>query len=124
MMMGAFDFGLLYQNFPYLISMVVFSLGCLIVLTQQNLIKKVIGINVMETSIFLFFIAVGNIRGGVAPIFNPENSEAIYINPLPQALVLTGIVVSFSITVFALAIIVGLYRFYGTIHVNKLMRMR
>lgn len=114
----------LYQNFPFFMSMVLFSLGCLIILTQNNLIKKVIGINIMETSIFHFFIASGNFRGGVAPILDPEYADALYVNPLPQALVLTGIVVGFSITVFALAIIVGLYRFYGTIYVNKLMKMR
>lgn len=122
--MNAFDFNILLYNFPYLVSVLIFSLGCLIILTQQNLIKKVIGINVMETSIFLFFIAGGNIRGGVPPLFDPEKAEAVYVNPLPQALVLTGIVVGFAITVFALAMIVSLYRFYGTVHVNELMKMR
>ncbi len=122
--MAAIKFEILLLNFPYLMSIILFSMGCLIILTQSNLIKKVIGINVMETAIFHFFIAAGNIRGGSAPILSPESGEAIYVNPLPQALVLTGIVVSFSITVFALAIIVGLYKFYGTIHVDKLMKMR
>ncbi len=99
-------------------------MGTLIVLTQQNLIKKVIGINIMETAIFLFFIAVGNMHGGVAPIFDPLHPDAPYVNPLPSVLMLTGIVVSFSVTAFALSIIVSLYRFYGTVHVTELMKMR
>ncbi len=112
-------------NYPYVVAVILFCLGCLCILTQHNLIKKVIGINIMETGIFLFFIAVGNIRGGIAPIYDPALPEGIlYINPLPSALMLTGIVVSFSVTAFALAIIVKLYHFYGTIYAPDIMRMR
>ncbi len=99
-------------------------MGTLIVLTQQNLIKKVIGINIMETAIFLFFIAVGNMHGGVAPIFDPLHPDAPYVNPLPSVLMLTGIVVSFSVTAFALALIVKLYIFYGTICAPNFMKMK
>ncbi len=115
----------LLVNYPYFISMILFCLGCLAILTQHNLIKKVIGINIMETGIFLFFIAVGNIQGGVAPIYDPALPEGVlYINPLPSVLVLTGIVVSFSVTAFALAIIVKLYYFYGTIYAPEIIRLR
>jgi multicomponent Na+:H+ antiporter subunit C len=114
-----------FGNYPYFISVILFCLGCLCILTQHNLIKKVIGINIMETGIFLFYVAVGNIRGGVAPIYDPNLPEGIlYINPLPSALMLTGIVVSFSVTAFALAIIVKLYNFYGTVYAPDIMRMR
>lgn len=99
-------------------------MGTLIVLTQQNLIKKVIGINIMETAIFLFFIAVGNMHGGVAPIFDHLHPDAPYVNPLPSVLMLTGIVVSFSVTAFALALIVKLYIFYGTICAPNFMKMK
>lgn len=122
--MRELSFHLLLINFPYFVSILLFSMGCLIVLTQHNLIKKVIGINVMETGIFLFFIALGNIDGGTPPIIDPVNGGVVYVNPLPQALILTGIVVSFSVTAFALSIIVSLYRFYGTVHVTELMKMR
>jgi len=120
----ALDFQIIVANFPFLASIFLFSMGCLIILTQQNLIKKVIGINVMETSIFLFFLAIGNIIPGGPPIVRPGMEEVIYVNPLPQALILTGIVVSFSVTAFALAITVSLYRFYGTVYVDELMKMR
>ncbi len=119
------DFSALLVNYPYFISIILFCIGCLAILTQHNLIKKVIGINIMETSIFLFFIAVGNISGGVPPIYEPAlPAGAMYVNPLPSTLMLTGIVVSFSVTAFALAIIVKLYFFYGTVYAPDIMRMR
>jgi len=119
------DLSMLWVNYPYVISIILFSLGCMAILTQHNLIKKVIGINIMETSIFLFFIALGNIKGGVPPIYDPSLPEnVLYINPLPSTLMLTGIVVSFSVTAFALAVIVKLYYFYGTIYAPNIMRMR
>ncbi len=113
------------NNYPYIVAIILFCLGCLCILTQHNLIKKVIGINIMQTGIFLFFIAVGNITGGIAPIYDPSLPEDIlYINPLPSGLMLTGIVVSFSVTAFALVTIVKLYHYYGTIYAPDIMRMR
>jgi len=115
---------LILLNFPYFVSIILFSMGTLIVLTQPNLVKKVIGINIMETSIFLFFIAVGNMRGGVPPIYDPNYPQALYVNPLPSVLMLTGIVVSFSVTAFALALIVKLYIYYGTISAPNFMKLK
>ncbi len=115
---------LLIVNFPYFVAIILFSMGTLIVLTQTNLVKKVIGINIMETSIFLFFIIVGNIQGGIPPIFDPEMPDALYVNPLPSVLMLTGIVVSFSVTAFALALIVKLYIYYGTISAPNFMKLK
>lgn len=117
-------FEALIINYPYFISIIVFAVGTLIVLTQPNLIKKIIGINIMEVAIFLFFIAVGNIIGGQAPIVDLAATDALYINPLPSALVLTGIVVSFCITAFALALTVKLYKYYGTVNAPDFMKMR
>jgi len=116
---------LLLANYPYVIAIILFCLGCLCILTQHNLIKKVIGINIMQTGIFLFYIALGNIKGGIAPIYDPNLPEGVlYINPLPSALILTGIVVSFATTAFALAVIVKLYNYYGTVYAPDIMRMR
>ncbi len=115
---------ILVINFPYFVSILLFCLGTLIVLTQPNLIKKVIGINIMETSIFLFFIAVGNRHGGVPPIYDPDLPYQLYANPLPSVLMLTGLVVSFSVTAFALALIVKLYIYYGTIYAPNFMKLK
>ncbi len=115
---------ILYINFPYFIAIILFSMGTLIVLTQTNLIKKVIGINILQSAIFLFFIVLGDIHGGVPPIYDPNFPDALYINPLPSCLMLTGIVVSFSVTAFALALIVKLYLFYGTICAPNFMKLK
>ncbi len=115
---------LLLVNFPYFVSIILFSMGTLIVLTQTNLIKKVIGINILQSAIFLFFIILGDIQGGIPPIYDPNLPDALYVNPLPSTLMLTGIVVSFSVTAFALALIVKLYLFYGTICAPNFMKLK
>ncbi len=115
---------LLVVNFPYFVAIILFSMGTLIVLTQTNLIKKVIGINILQSAIFLFFIIVGDIQGGVPPIVDPNVTDVLYVNPLPSTLMLTGIVVSFSVTAFALALIVKLYLFYGTICAPNFMKLK
>lgn len=116
--------GKLLVNYPYLAAVILFVIGATTVLTRSNLFKKLIGINIMESSIFLMFIAAGNKRGGAVPILNMDDPIQPYINPLPSALMLTGIVVSVSVTAFALALIVRLYRFYGTTDAQRMSEMR
>lgn len=111
-------------NYPYFAAVILFMIGALTVLTRSNLFKKLIGINIMESAIFLVFIAGGHIRGGASPILNEANRESLYINPLPSALMLTGIVVSVSVTAFALALIVRLYQSYGTTDAQRIAQMR
>lgn len=110
-------------NYPYLAAVVIFAIGVLTVLTRSNLFKKLIGINIMESAIFLIFVAAGNIRGGAVPILNNGSPNSLYINPLPSALMLTGIVVSVSVTAFALALIIRLYRSYGTTDLRRIAEM-
>lgn len=110
-------------NYPYFFSVVLFIIGALTVLTRSNLFKKLIGLNIMESGIFLMFVASGNIRGGAVPIGDAD-SEVVYINPLPSALMLTGIVVSVSVTAFALALILRLYKAYGTTDARRIAEMR
>lgn len=112
----------LISNMHFLTAMVLFLIGFHTMLTHSNLIKKVMGMNIMETGIFLFFISVGYVRGGSSPIAVPVAEG--YINPLPSALILTGIVVSVSLTAFALALIVKLYNYYGTVDADKIMQLR
>lgn len=114
----------LIVNYPYTISILLFAIGVLIVLNKSNLFKKLIGINIMESSIFIMFVGSGYIRGGAVPILHKSNPSSVYINPLPSALMLTGIVVSVSVTAFALALIVRLYKSYGTTDARKITEMR
>jgi multicomponent Na+:H+ antiporter subunit C len=113
----------LIVNYPYFAAVTLFAIGTVTVLTRSNLFKKLIGINIMESAIFLMFIASGNIRGGAVPILDEANSAAQYINPVPSALMLTGIVVSVSVTAFALALIVRLYQSYGTTDARRIAEM-
>lgn len=116
--------GKLAVNYPYFAAVILFTIGALTVMTRANLFKKLIGINIMQSAIFIMFVAAGNIRGGAVPILDKSNPEAVYVNPLPSALMLTGIVVSVSVTAFALALIVRLYRSYGTTNARKIADMR
>ncbi len=114
----------LAQNYFFAIAAFLFMVGLHTMLTHSNLIKKIIALNIMESSIFLFFVAVGHVRGGRAPIMDPAGPSAgLYINPLPSALILTGIVVSVSITAFALGLVIKLYEHYGVLDVDVILRM-
>lgn len=114
----------LIVNYPYTIAVTLFAIGALIVLNKSNLFKKLIGINVMESSIFIMFVASANIRGGLVPLLDQTNSQSVYVNPLPSALMLTGIVVSVSVTAFSLALIIRLHKSYGTTDAKEIAKIR
>ncbi len=114
----------LVANYPYVISFALFAIGAVTVLTRSNLIKKLIGINIMESAIFLLFVASAYIRRAKGLMYTQDGVGEIHINPLPSALMLTGIVVSVSVTAFALALIVRLYNSYGTTSLRKIEEIR
>src|SRR3989339_1331854 len=105
---------LILEHINYLGGVALFIIGLHTVVTHKNLIKRVMGINIMATGIFLFFIAIGNVTGGVPPIV-VDGETPVFINPMPSVLILTGIVVSVSITVYALSLVIRIYQTYGTI---------
>lgn len=99
--------------------MLLFVVGFLILLIQRNLIKKIIGLNIMDTSVFLFLAAKGYIAGRMSPIIRDGVTDASqYINPIPSGLVLTGIVVAVSTTAFALALALRWYQQYNSLEVD------
>ena len=102
-------------------AVVLFGIGLLNVMVQKNLIKKVVGFNIMDSAVFLLLASLGYVDGGTAPIVGDVRFHPLYINPIPSGLVLTGIVVSVSITAFALALIQRVYRRYGTIELDELL---
>lgn len=114
----------LLQNYPYLIAALIFAVGCYTVLSHTNLIRKIIGISVMESAVFLFFVAAGNIIGGRPPIIDLDNPGLVYVNPLPTALILTGIVVGVSVSALALALVVRIHRQFGTIDADEITAIR
>lgn len=111
------------DNFYYLTAMILFIIGFHTMLTHSNMIKKLLGMNIMETAIFLFFVSIGYVHEGRAPIIQ-LGQETLYINPLPSALILTGIVVALSTTAYALSLIVRLYRHYGTLDAVEIALIR
>lgn len=116
--------GKLAVNYPYVIAVLLFIIGALIVLNKSSLFKKLIGINIMESSLFIMFVGGGYIRGAAVPAVDKVNAHSVYMNPLPSALMLTGIVVSVSVTAFALALIIRLHKSYGTTDAKRIAEMR
>ena len=117
-------FNVIINNINYFGAFILFIIGLYTLLTHSNLLKKVIGINIMETSIFLFFVSIGYIKGANAPIIDLTNGNLTYINPLPSAMILTGIVVGVSVTAFALSLIVKIHQAYGTLELDEIMEIR
>lgn len=108
----------LLQNRFTITAVVLFGIGFAHMMIQKNLVKKVIGFHIMDSAIFLLLVSQGYVEGARAPIVG---TAEVYVNPIPSGLVLTGIVVSVSITAFALALIQRLYRKYGTVELDELV---
>ncbi|MFW5926447.1 MAG: sodium:proton antiporter [Wenzhouxiangella sp.] len=109
----------LASHFDHIAAVVIFLTGLYILLTSQNLIKKILGLNIMETAVFAFIVTVGMVDNGSPPVLGAE-SQPPFASPLPHALVLTGIVVAISITALALTLIVRVKRECGSVELDEL----
>ena len=108
-------------NYEETAAIILFGIGLTMLLFQQNLIKKLIGMNIMDTGTFLFLASMGYIEGRKAPIITDGVTSAErYINPIPAGLVLTGIVVSVSVTAIMLSLSVRLYKRYHTLELDEI----
>ena len=102
-------------------AIILFGIGFTMLLFQKNLIKKLIGMNIMDTGTFLFLASMGYIRGRKAPIITDGITDVSeYINPVPAGLVLTGIVVSVSVTAIMLSLSIRLYKRYHTLDLDEI----
>ncbi|MDO4519253.1 MAG: cation:proton antiporter subunit C [Eubacteriales bacterium] len=111
----------LWANYGEAIAMILFGIGCANLLLQKNLIKKIIGMNIMDTAVYLFLAEKGYITGKAAPIIvNGITSADYYINPIPSGLVLTGIVVSVSVSALMLSLTIRLYNRYHTLDMDEI----
>ncbi len=108
----------------YLLCFLLFLVGLYGVLTRKNIIKIIIGLCVMEYSLYLFMAMIGYVKGGVAPIIDPANSATIVVDPLPQAIVLTAIVIGLATTALLLAIAIKLYKKYKTFDIDKINTLK
>ncbi len=107
-----------------LAAVVLFALGFCTLLLNRNLVKKIIGLNIMDTASYLLLTSFGYIRGALSPIISGgETDPSLYVNPLPAGLVLTGIVVSVSVTALMLSLTIRLYKRYHSLNVDEIYAM-
>lgn len=114
----------LLANYGEVVAMILFTIGFANLLLHPNLIKKIIGFNIMDSGMYLFLAEMGYIKGRVAPIITDGVTSAEkFINPVPSGLVLTGIVVSVSVSALMLALTIRLYRRYHTLNMDEISLM-
>jgi multicomponent Na+:H+ antiporter subunit C len=118
-MISAVD--LLATRYNYVGVVVLVALGLYLVIGDRNLVKKVIGVNLFQTGIFLFFITSAAVEGGQPPVI--EEGVETYVSPLPHVLILTAIVVGVSLTAVALTLVVRIYSEYGTLNEEVIAEM-
>lgn len=112
----------LLMNVEETASMILFGVGFTMLLLHRNLIKKIMGLNIMDTAVYLFLAAKGYIEGRKVPIIVDGIQDAsAYINPIPSGLVLTGIVVSVSVTAIMLSLTIRLYQMYGSLDIDEIL---
>jgi multicomponent Na+:H+ antiporter subunit C len=105
-------------HYNYWIVILLMLIGFYIVVSHGNLVKKIVGLNVFQTSVFILYISMGKITGGTAPII--AEGYTLYSNPLPHVLILTAIVVGVATSALGLALIVRIREAYGTIEEDEI----
>jgi len=110
-------------KYNYWVSVALMLIGFYGIFAKDNLIKKVIGLSIFQTAIFLYFISLGAVKGGTAPIVSEEiiRKGYVYANPLPHVLILTAIVVSVATAAVALSLIIRMHDEYGSIEEREII---
>ncbi len=110
-------------KYNYWVSVALMLIGFYGIIAKDNLIKKVIGLTIFQTAIFLYFISLGAVKGGTAPIVSEEiiRKGYVYANPLPHVLILTAIVVSVATAAVALSLIIRMHDEYGSIEESEII---
>ena len=115
------------SHMNYWLFIILMMTGFYIVVARGNFIKKIIGLNIFQTSVFMFYISIGKVTGGTAPIFPVKlekiDPATVYSNPLPHVLILTAIVVGVATTALGLALVVRIREAYGTIEEEDLLEI-
>ena len=112
--------------FNYEVFILLMMIGFYTIIARGNLVKKIMGLNIFQTSVFIFYISLGKIIGGTAPILVGDHGEGggaehvLYSNPLPHVLILTAIVVGVATTAVGLALVVRIKEAYGTIEQDEI----
>ena len=111
------------DSWNYLIVICLMMGGLFIVISQNNLVKKLVGLAIFQTSVFLFYITVGKMAGGTAPILL-DSADVAYSNPLPHVLILTAIVVGVATTALGLALVLRIHAAFGSIEDDEVLTIR
>ena len=112
------------SKYNYIIYIILMMIGFYTMIRKNNMVKKLIGMNIFQTAIILFYISIGAKRGGAIPVVDPATAEVVardIVNPLPHVLMLTAIVVSVSVTGVALATMLKIYKAYGSIDEDQIL---
>ncbi|MFB6102799.1 MAG: sodium:proton antiporter [Haloplanus sp.] len=111
---------LIATKYTYLTVVVLLALGAYVMIESDNFVKKIIGLNVFQTGIFVFFISSAYRTGGRSPVVGQGGEGGPFVSPLPHVLILTAIVVGVSLTAVALGLVIRIYESYGTINEDTL----
>lgn len=109
------------EHFSYIVTVFLMVAGLYVVIARGNLIKKLVGLSIFQTSVYLLYIAPGKLIGGTAPILAPQ--YGVYSNPLPHVLILTAIVVGIATLALGLALAVRIREVYGTIEEDEILAL-
>ena len=121
------DIGTAYGLWHYWIVIFLMMTGLYIVMARDNLVKKVMGLNIFQSSVIMFYVAMGKVEGGTAPIW-PKGADGLYenvtfSNPIPHVRMLTAIVVGIATTALALALVVRINEDYGTAEEDEISQL-
>ena len=109
------------SHYSYWVSILLMMAGLYIVIDHTNLLKKLVGLNIFQTSVFILFISMGKVNGGTAPIL--EDGYEVFSNPLPHVLILTAIVVSIATTAVGLALVVNINKRFQSIDEQEIEKI-
>ncbi|CAD6493751.1 MAG: NADH-ubiquinone/plastoquinone oxidoreductase chain 4L [Candidatus Argoarchaeum ethanivorans] len=108
------------EKYNYWTFIIIMLIGLYGMIAKDNLIKKIIGLSIFQTAIFLFYVSLADVIGGTEPIVI-EGYKGLYVNPLPHVLILTAIVVSVATLAVALALVIRIHEEYGTIEEREIL---
>lgn len=108
------------SHYNYWMVIILMMIGLYITISRGNLVKKIVGLNIFQSSVFMLYISMGKVADGTAPIITGRPDE-VYSNPLPHVLILTAIVVGISTTALALALVVRIHEAFGTIEEDEIL---
>ena len=124
------DWAFIVGHANYWMFIVLMMIGLFIVVARGNLVKKIVGLNIFQVSVFMLYISIGKVTGGTAPIFPVDSQghlhvdpDIVYSNPLPHVLILTAIVVGIATTSLGLALIVRIREAYDTIEEEDILKI-